>query len=310
MVTGANSMLGRAIINELREYTHDIWPVYHDKCDLAVLREVNLLFENVRPEIVIHCAGFNGNIEFNKKYPEDIFYQTTQMALNVLKMSKMWAVEKVVSLISSCAYPDLGQLELKETEFWMGEPNPSVDAHGFAKRVILEYGRQLWKNGDLLSIGMVVNTAYGPWDSFSVHKTKVIGGLIRKFSDARKNKLKEVECWGTGNPRREFIYCSDVAKHLIQVLYKYDDANYPINIGSGIDYKISEVAEIIADVIGFNGNIIWNNTYPDGQMRKLLDNSKMKMIFGDLKFTDLKIGLERTISWYENKHNYTKYSTT
>ncbi len=300
LITGGESMLGRAIGKKLTEMDASVFPASHRDYDFRDFSSTLNIFESIRPHYVIHCAGFNGNIGFNKKYPADIYGQTMLMAINVLEASVGYQVDKVVSLISSCAYPDRGNKSLKEIEFWLGEPNSSVDAHGFAKRGILEYGRQITKQHKIPCVGMCVNTCYGPYDNFSVEKTKVVGGLIKKFSEAKKNDDPYVECWGTGKAKREFIFAEDVGRYLPLVLQDYDDSEYPINIGSGREYEIRELAEKVKSVVGYEGDIKWDTTKPDGQMSKLLDNNWMKELWGDLEFTGLDEGLEETMRWYED----------
>lgn len=303
LITGGESMLGRAISKRLIEMDALVFPSSHKSTNLLELDEVVSLFESVRPHYVIHCAGFNGNIGFNKQYPTQIYCRTMQMALNVLDLSIVYKVKKVVSLISSCAYPDLGDKSLKEIEFWLGEPNRSVDAHGFAKRGILEFGRQINKQFDIPCVGMCVNTCYGPYDNFSVEKTKVVGGLIKKFSEAKKNGDPYVECWGTGKAKREFIFAEDVGRYLPLVLRDYDDSEYPINIGSGKEYEIRELAEKVKSAVGYEGEIRWDTSKPDGQMSKLLDNLCMRTLWGNLEFTELDEGIQKTVEWYNAEHN-------
>lgn len=303
LLTGSKSMIGRAIIKFNNNNDIDIYEDGH-RYDLTQLDNVDQLFKETRPTHVIHLASLNGNISFNNKYPADIFYTTTTIAMNVLQMSYKYNVKKVLSTISSCSYPD-GKDILIEEDFWSGEPHGSVDAHGFAKRSILEFGRQLYKQHGLVSIGMCLNTCYGPYDNFDLTKTKVMGSLIKKFIDARNNNLPSVEIWGTGKPKREFIYCDDVAKMVFMILKKYSDPFYPINIGSGKDISIADLAILIKDIVKFNGKIIFNTSKPDGQIKKLLSNAKMEKYFGPQEFITLSDGIERTISWYESKH----YST-
>lgn len=303
LVTGGESMLGRNIDAKLLDLDALVFPVSHKSNDLLNYNDVFHLFDSVRPHYVIHCAGYNGNIDFNKRYPVNIYGQTMQMALNVFNVATKFNVKKIVSLISSCAYPDLGNQALKEKDFWNGEPNRSVDAHGFAKRGILEFGRQITKQYQIPCVGMCVNTCYGPYDNFSVEKTKVVGGLIKKFSEAKKNNDPYVECWGTGRAKREFIFAEDVGRYLPLVLQDYDDSEYPTNIGSGKEYEIRELAEKVKTAVGYEGEIKWDTSKPDGQMSKLLDNSRMKELWGDLEFTGLEEGIERTVEWYEDKYN-------
>ncbi len=300
LITGGESMLGRAIGKRLTEMDALVFPVRHKDVDLLNYYDVQRLFRDIKPTYTIHCAGWNGNISFNKQYPSDIYFQTMQLGLNVLKAGIATGVKKVVSLISSCAYPDLGNQSLKETDFWNGEPNRSVDAHGFAKRGILEFGRQITKQYQIPCVGMCVNTCYGEYDNFSVEKTKVVGGLIKKFSDAKKNGDPYVECWGTGKAKREFIFAEDVGRYLPLVLQDYDDSEYPINVGSGKEYEIRELAKLVKEVVGYEGDIKWDATKPDGQMSKLLDNTCMKALWGDLQFTDLDSGISSTVEWYNS----------
>ena len=287
IITGPDSMIGKAIRKEAEEKGHVVYPVTHSEHDLCSYDETASVFKETSPDYCIHLASLNGNISFNNKYPSDIFYTTSQIGLNVLNCCQRFGVKKVVSLISSCAYPDTGGL-LKERNFWDGEPNPTVDAHGFSKRLLLEYSRQLYKQHGLVSVGVVVNTCYGPHDNFDINKTKVMGGLIKRFIDAEKNEDPEV-----------FIYSDDVGKHTVGVLEKYNDPNYPINIGCGKDVSIKELAEMIKQEVGYQGSLIWDDSRPDGQMRKLLDNTKMKRHFGELSFTPLHAGIHKTIKWYK-----------
>lgn len=303
LITGGESMLGRAISKRLTEMDALVFPVSHKNTDLLDYDETKNLFQHIMPHYVIHCAGFNGNISFNKEFPSKIYAKTMQMALHVLNFSAASKVQKVVSLISSCAYPDLGDKALQEKDFWNGEPNRSVDAHGFAKRGILEFGRQITKQHKIPCVGMCVNTCYGPHDNFSVEKTKVVGGLIKRFSEAKKNGDPYVECWGTGKAKREFIFAEDVGRYLPLVLQDYDDSEYPINIGSGKEYEIRELAEKVKNAVGYEGEIRWDTSKPDGQMSKLLDNLCMRALWGNLEFTELDEGIQKTVEWYNAEHN-------
>ncbi len=301
ILTGASSMMGHSVYKYLSGKC-TVYPITHRHTDLMDSQATLKLFNRLKADYCIHLAGYNGNIIFNQKYPAEIYHRTTQIGLNVLHSCLQSGVKKIVSLISSCAYPDLGNQLLSEGDFWNGPPNSSVDAHGFAKRTLLEYSKQLAKEYDIVSVGMIVNTGYGPNDNYDVEKTKVIGGLINKIATAKRNKDKSITCWGTGKPKREFVYCDDVGKHLLLVLANYDNSNEPINIGSGMDYTIKQVVDTIAEKFKFTGEILWTNKN-DGQMRKLLDNSKMNSLFGHLQFTSLSEGLDKTIEWYETFYN-------
>lgn len=305
LITGGNSMLGRAISQILPDslpITHgDIYNSSASSCDLLSYDSTIDLFRLHKPHTVIHCAGYNGNISFNSKYPAEIFYNTTQIALNVLNCAQRVGTKKIVSLLTSCAYPNQEEKTLVEKKFWDGLPNESVECHAFAKRMIQEYGRQLYKQYGTICVGIVFNTCYGPYDSFDIHKTKVVGGLIKKFVEAKRNGDTEVVCWGTGEPRRELIYVEDAARLAVLASAKYNDPFFPLNLGSGEDITIRELATTISELVGFDGQIIWDTTKPDGQMRKLLSNKKMKRLLGPQKFTPLREGLTKTIEWYNGR---------
>ncbi len=262
------------------------------------IKQTLSVFKKYKPTYCVHSAGYNGNIQFNQTYPADIFANTAQMGLNILKSCQINGVQKVVSLVSSCAYPSTNDI-MKEENFWNGKPDNSVNAHGFSKRILLEYGIQLYKQYKLNNVCMICNTAYGPYDSYDLDKTKVVGAVIKKIVDAKMNHLNTVTFWGDGSPRRELIYCEDVAKCCEQVLFHYNDSLLPINVGTGIDISIHDLVILISNIVNYNGGIIWDTSKINGQHRKLLDVSKMKKCFS-IDFTPIYQGLQQTIEWYKN----------
>lgn len=301
LITGGKSMMGRAIARQLGDGV-EYHLVSHENVDLLSESETCQLFSIYKPTHVIHCAGYNGNIQFNNKYPADIFGRTVQMAMNVLEKSVKYGVQKVVTPISSCCYPEeLCGEPFKEEDLWKGEPNADVEAHGFAKRFIVEYSRMLHKQYGLNSVGIIFNTVYGPYDSFDVNKTKVVGGLIAKIYKAHKEGLPEVVLWGTGRPKREIVYCDDAAKDVVWVLNNYDNPRYPINSRYGFEVTIERLATAIAILIGYKGNIVFDTSMPDGQMRKVLDKSNIhsRLLKEEWSFGDnVVFGLDKTIRWY------------
>lgn len=295
-VTGSSSMIGRAVLRSLDKRGALIREVPHKIYDLTIPNNAADVVYNV--DYCIHCAGYNGNIAFNANYPADIYYRTSVMGLNILNACKTYDVKKIVIPLASCAYPDKDILY--EWEFDKGPPNKTVEAHGLAKRAIFDYARQLYKQHQYNAVSIIFNTCYGPYDSFDVDKTKVVGGLINKFSAAQRDKLPYVECWGSGKVRREFIYCDDAAEALVQALEKYDDPTQVLNVGTGNDTEVRYLAKIISELVGYGGEIIWNTDKPDGQYRKLLISDRMKEYI-DIEFTTLKDGLSKTINWYREQ---------
>jgi GDP-L-fucose synthase len=279
-------------------------PLRHcEGANLCDFDETMDVFLSLRPDYVIHCSGYNGNIEMNKREPAYIYYRTAQMASNVLTVAKSCKVEKVVSLVSSCSYPDGLEL-LKEEEFLNGAPHNSVNAHGFAKRVLFEYSLQLKKQFDLTSVCVILNTCFGPYDSYDLNKTKVVGSLIKRFVDAKEEGLDEVTLWGSGTVRRELCYAADAAVGVVNVLKYYEDTELPINWGMGWDITIKDLAELVCYVVGYTGKIKWDTSKPDGQRKKLLDVTRARKLFPPHNFRILFDSLSETIQWYKKNRPF------
>jgi GDP-L-fucose synthase len=301
-LTGGSSMIGRAVIRKLR--TKGCASIYyppHSQCDVLQYEHIARELRKHNSDVVVHCAGYNGNIAFNKDFPAEIFSKTSWMGLNVLSACLDCKVQKVVSLISSCAYPD-GYSLLEEKDFWNGLPHPSVECHGLAKRFLHAYSRQLHSQFGLSPICVILNNSYGPYDSFDPLKTKVAGGLIQKFAEAKRYYYPEVVCWGTGAPRRELLYCDDAAEGIVRAIEMYDNVTLPINITSGEDITIKELAQQIKWATDYRGEVRWDTSKPDGQMVKRLSDKRMKEYLGDIKFTPLADGLYQTVRWYEKEY--------
>lgn len=301
LVTGANSMIGRQVI-ELAKDKYEVLPATHQAWDLTCPYETQAMFQ-MRPDYVIHLAGYNGGIEFNRMYPDEIFEKTVKMAINVLSCCRDFKVIKTLSVLASCSYPNnSSDLPMSEEQLWTGLPNASVECHGLAKRILDAYSRQLCKTGTPCYCA-ILNNSFGPFDRFDPLRGKVVSALIKRFVDAERNGLPEVICWGTGAPLREFIYCRDAAACLLQALDKYDEPG-PINISSGDEISIKELTELIVELTGYNGKVVWDSSKPDGQMRKSLDITKMNRHIKH-QFTDIKEALKETIEWYY-ENNQTK----
>ena len=307
MVTGGDSMIGRAICKVLKnEKDINVDSVPHKQCDLLNTEQVRNRFLAFQPNYVIHAAGYNGGIEWNRLYPATIFQKTVQMGLNVLEMSHRFNVKKVVSIISSCAYPNLSDEEFKEEDFWNGSPNPSVECHGMAKRFLNAFSRQISKEHNTLATSVVLNNSYGPYDCYDPSKTKVVGAMVKRFIEAKEENKPYVECWGSGSPLREFVYSDDAGELIVKALEKHDDPINPLNLSTGVEVSIKELAETTAKVVGYEGEIRWDTSKQDGQLRKKLSTEKMFDVLyeGDksIKWTSLEEGLKRTVEWYENEH--------
>ncbi len=303
IVLGGSGFLGKAVCRALDSRKSTVFIADSKSCNLLNLEEVIKVFERVRPDYCIHCAGYNGGIEFNRMYPADILYSNACMGLNLYHASQYCRIRKLVSVMTSCAYPDTGMEVLKEDTFWNGKPNKTIRAHGVAKRVLQAASEAYYDQYEMKSVSTCITNLYGPYDTFDLVRTKVVGALIRKFVEAKQNEHDSVECWGTGSPMREFMYVDDAAEALVQVLETCEDYDnqHPLNIGTGSDVSIKDLVDIIVEEVDYEGEVVWNTKKPDGQMKKLLDSSRMREVL-DVGITPLEEGIRNTVNWYiENK---------
>lgn len=296
MVTGASSMIGAAICEQL-EIDNKVDRVLHSECDLLDYKQVLDRVVRFGPTHIVHAAGWNGGISWNKKFPATIYQRTVQMGLNIYTaaIESKYHIEKILGILASCSYPDSAEGVYNPADLHDGLPNPTVECHGLAKRTLFDYGRQVYKQHGIPCIAAILTNAYGPGDSFHPEKTKVVGALIRKFVEAKQSNTPAVTCWGTGAPKRQLIYSQDAASGIIGALDNYFDYFSPINIGSPDEVSIKELTLLIADIVGYDGKIEWDISKPDGQMRKFI-------VCDNFCPTTLEFGLKQTIDWYvDNK---------
>ena len=315
VITGGEGFLGKAVGDVIVKRGAIPINLVHNKVNLLDLDSTIQFFMTEAPDYCIHCAGYNGGIEFNRMYPADILYSNTVMALNLYHACEYSQIKKLVSIMTSCAYPDTGMQVLEEENFWNGKPNETIRAHGIAKRTLQAATEAYKKQYNFNSVTTCVTNLYGPYDTFDLIRTKVVGALIRKFTESHLEYLKNidiatksqvsiesidrpvVECWGTGSPKREFMYVPDAAESIVQALEKYDDHNHPLNIGTGNEITIKELVDHIVKAIGYNGDIKWDSEKPDGQLKKLLSTKKMNKII-DINPIGIEEGIRETVKWY------------
>ena len=297
LVTGGEGFLGTALCEKIIE--HGATPIIlrHQEVNLHDLQAVIHFLTATKPDFCIHAAGYNGGIEFNRMYPADILYSNTVMGLNLHHACEYVGVKKVLSIMTSCAYPDTGMDLLKEETFWDGLPNKTIRAHGIAKRILQVASEAYNDQYELNASTVCVTNLYGPNDTFNLVRTKVVGALIRKFVEAKIEEEETVECWGTGAPMREFMYVHDAAEAIIQALKTYDDHSQPLNIGTGKDISIKQLVEYIIKAVDYEGEVFWNTEKPDGQMKKLLDTTRMKEYI-DISPVEVEEGIKQTVELY------------
>lgn len=291
-------MIGKHILSNIELDKYRVVGANKYECDLTRPEQTMDLFGRHNPDYVIHLAGYNGGIEFNRRFGDKIYERTVRMAINVLSCCRDFKVKKCLSVLASCSYPNsASEVPMVETDLWNGAPNPSVECHGSAKRVLDVYSRLITKTGNTLAVTAIMNNSFGPHDRYDTLRGKVVSALIRRFVEATETNAQEVVCWGTGAPLREFIYANDAARALLQVLENYSGEE-PINISSGVEISIKELTELIVELTGYKGRVTWDTSKPDGQMRKALDLTKMNK-FINIPVTDMRSALSETINWYK-----------
>lgn len=301
IVLGSTSMIGKELVKLLNN-PHQI---SHEHYNLVNFENCWDAFDSTPDHIdtIYMLAGYNGGIEFNKNYPADIFFQTAQMNLNVLRCCKVFGVKKIVNVLASCSYPDLGETVLEESMLWQGLPNDSVSCHGLSKRMIHAYSIQLHKQHGIKTVNAVLTNCYGPGDRFALDRTKVVGAVIKKVCDGKLNNTPSLTFFGTGQPKREIMFCRDAAKALVQLSQTYDDYLNPVNVGSDQEISIKELVNTVLRLVEYHGNTFFDTSKPDGQMRKKLSTVKMRN-YVSLEMTPLEDGLKETIQYYMDKGRF------
>jgi GDP-L-fucose synthase len=298
VVTGGAGFLGSYVVKKLKEkgYSHIFIPRAKDY-DLRREEAVQRLFRDAHPDIIIHLAAVVGGIGANREKPGEFFYDNIKMGTELIEQSRLNGIEKFVGIGTICAYPKFTPLPFKEENLWNGYPEKTNAPYGLAKKMMLvqlqAYRQQYGFNGIYL---LPVNL-YGPSDNFDPKTSHVIPALIRKCHEAIKNNKKEMVVWGTGKATREFLYVEDCAEAIVLATEKYNKPD-PVNIGSGFEISIKDLALLICKLMEFKGKIIWDKTKPDGQPRRCLDTSRAKKEFGFKAKINFKEGLKKTINWF------------
>lgn len=299
-VAGHTGLLGSAILRKLKsEGYRNILTITHKELDLIDQKSVDDFFKKEQPEYVFLCAGLTGGIIANKTYPAIFLHTNIAIQDNVFQASQIFNAKHLIFYGSSCVYPKNCPQPIKEEYLLTGEIEETSDAYATAKIAGIiackSYNNQYKTNR---FIALIPNSMYGPKDNFDLENSHVLSALIRRFHEAKKEGKNKITLWGSGNPRREFIFSEDVADASIFAMMNVGRLqNIHYNLGTEIDYSIRELAEIVAGIVGFKGKIEWDMTKPDGTPRKLLDNSRF-LNLGWKPATTLEEGLEITYRWY------------
>ena len=298
LVTGGGGFLGRALrplVEERRPAA--LFIPRRDEFDLTQPDSVAKLFVEAEPDLVIHLAARVGGIGANVARPADLYLSNLLMGTYVIEEARRADVSKTLVLGTICSYPQRAQIPFAETSLWDGYPDPTNSAYGLAKKALLVQAQANRAQHGQNVIYLMPTNLYGPGDKFHLSVSHVIPALIKKFVDARESGRETVEVWGSGEATREFLYVADAAEAIVLATERYDGPE-PVNLGSGREVAIRELARLIAARVGYKGALVWDRSKPDGQPRRLLDTRRAADAFGWRASTPLEEGLDRTIAWY------------
>ena len=296
-ITGANGMVGKSLANNIRkqkEYT--LIETTRSDFDQTNQEALDKWFYLNKPNIVIITSALVGGIQYNSSHQADFLYQNSMILLNILNASIKYCSSKVIFLGASCMYPKSSSQPFKESSIMDGNVEPTNEGYAVSKILGLKYVQMINEQFNKKYICIIPAATYGPNDSYDVSKNHVIPALIQKMHDAKINNKNEVVLWGSGEIKREFMYIDDMTNGILYILKNYK-TNKPINLGTGSEISINNLANLISEVVGFNGKIIFDKTKPDGIRRKILDSSKVNKL-GWSHSTNLKDGLIKTYKDY------------
>ena len=298
VVTGGAGFLGSHVVEKLTAAgCRSIFVARSAQYDLTRMTDVVRMYDDARPEIVIHLAAKAGGIGLNREKPGGLFYDNILMGVQVMEQARLHGVEKFVALGTVCAYPKFTPVPFKEEDLWAGYPEETNAPYGLAKKMLLVQAQAYCQQYGFNAIYLLPVNLYGPRDNFDLETSHVIPALIKKCVDAVETGEREIVVWGTGSASREFLYVEDAAEAIVLATEKYDKPE-PVNIGAGTEVTIRDLVTIIARRVGFEGKIIWDSTKPDGQPRRCLDTTRAEREFGFKAGTSLPDGLRKTIAWY------------
>ena len=300
VVTGGAGFLGRFLVQKLRDAGAEVFVPRSKDYDLVKNEDVVRLLEDARPEMVIHLAAVVGGIGHNQKNPGRFFYDNLMMGVQLIEQSRLHDVKKFVATGTVCAYPKFTPVPFKEDDIWNGYPEETNAPYGLAKKMMLVQSQSYREQYGFNSIFLLPANLFGPFDNFDLETSHVIPALIRKCVEARKGGAAFIEAWGSGNVSREFLYVEDCAEGIFRAAAGYDES-LPVNLGNGREVMIRDLVELIAKLTGFEGEIRWQASRPDGQPRRRLDVTRAAEKFGFRAQTSLEDGLRRTIDWYEGQ---------
>jgi GDP-L-fucose synthase len=297
LVTGGGGFLGTHVVERLQAEGIEPIVARRRQYDLTRWDDTERLFADAKPELVVHLAAEVGGIGANRDNPGRYWYSNLMMGAHVIEQSRLHGVDKLLVLGTVCAYPKFAPVPFNEDDLWNGYPEETNAPYGVAKKTLLVGAQGYREQYGLNAIFLLPVNLYGPRDNFHPTNAHVIPDLIRKMSDAQARGEREVVLWGDGSPTREFLYVDDAAEGIVLAALRYDQPE-PVNLGTGEEISIKDLAELIGEATGYEGEIVWDTTKPNGQPRRKLDTTRAKELFGFEAKTPFREGVTRTVAWY------------
>jgi GDP-L-fucose synthase len=297
LVTGGGGFLGSRLVERLRSNGLEPFVARRRDYDLTVPEDAARLFADTKPDLVFHLAAEVGGIGANRANPGRYWYANTAMGTNVLEQTRLIGAKKLVLLGTICSYPKFAPTPFKEDDLWDGYPEETNAPYGVAKKTLLVGAQAYREQYGLNTVYLLPVNLYGPGDNFDLETSHVIPGLVRKMIEAQERGESKVLLWGDGSPTREFLYVEDCAEGILLASQHYDGAE-PVNLGTGEEISIRDLAKLVAELTGFEGALVWDTSRPNGQPRRQLDVSRAEQLFGFRARTPLRTGIQRTVAWY------------
>ncbi|HRE47647.1 MAG TPA: GDP-L-fucose synthase [Aggregatilineales bacterium] len=296
-VTGGAGFLGRNVVRGLERQNATVFAPRSAEYDLREIGAVRRALNDLRPQVIIHLAAKVGGIGANRLHPADFFYENLMMGVQLFHEAWRAGIEKFVVVGTICSYPKFTPIPFKEETLWDGYPEETNAPYGLAKKMLLVQSQSYRQQYGFNSAYLMPVNLYGPEDNFDPESSHVIPALIKKCVEAKQRGDESIEVWGDGSPTREFLYVEDAAAGILLGAEKLETSE-PVNLGSHFEISIKELVEVIAELTGFTGKLIWDTSKPNGQPRRKLDTTRAKAWFGFEATTPFRDGLRRTIDWY------------